>query len=77
MRRLGTAEIIENKITGYLIPVNDKVEFEKRIEELYKHREECIEMGLKGKERADKMFAEITYCQNIYDLYRQCGLLGE
>lgn len=73
----GTAEIVEDKITGYLIPVNDEAEFEKRIEELYKHREACIEMGLKGKERADKMFAETTYCQNIYNLYKQCGLLGE
>lgn len=72
----GTSEIIEDGVTGYLINENDAKTLAARMKMLYSDRSLCAVMGCKGKKRAERMFTEQLYCENIYKLYEQCLDVG-
>lgn len=67
----GTAEIIEDEVTGILFNIDDKDSFVNALKRLYKDRNLCIEMGIKGRKRAEKLFSEETYCNNILKIYNE------
>jgi glycosyltransferase involved in cell wall biosynthesis len=52
----GMIEMIEDGVTGYLIPVNDAGKFAEKLEYLIKHPSECLEMGIRAHNRALQFF---------------------
>lgn len=68
----GTAEILENDSTGYLIQTGDVRALVDRMKDLYLNRQTCKDMGTRGKQRALSLFAESRYCEEVYDLYQTC-----
>lgn len=73
----GTSEIIENNATGYLLKNADAEILSTYLERLYSNRALCEELGKKGRWRAETFFTEKIYCDNIYDLYKECFDLGD
>jgi glycosyltransferase involved in cell wall biosynthesis len=51
----GMIEMIEDGVTGYLIPVNDADKLAERLEYLIKHPNECLEMGIQARNRAIRL----------------------
>jgi glycosyltransferase involved in cell wall biosynthesis len=49
--------MIEDGVTGYLIPVNDAGKFAEKLEYLIKHPSECLEMGIRAHNRALQFFS--------------------
>ena len=52
----GATDIIIDGETGYIVPVNDSQQLAKRIRELLQNPSKASQMGLKGYERALKLF---------------------
>lgn len=72
----GTSEIIENNVTGYLLKNSDAKVLSNYLVRLYSDRTLCKKLGENGKHRAETFFTEKIYCDNIYNLYRECFDLG-
>jgi glycosyltransferase involved in cell wall biosynthesis len=71
----GVVEMIEDEITGYLVPPGDAVEMGGKILRLLNEPEKKREMGLKGKERAKHFFTVKKFINGIENVYE--SLLGE
>jgi glycosyltransferase involved in cell wall biosynthesis len=66
----GTPELINSK-TGVLYANEDKDSLYKGMSLLYDDKELCLEMGLKARNRAEKVFSEDQYCENILKTYKE------
>lgn len=53
----GTPELIENRVTGLLVPNNNHTELAKAIRMLIDHPEMRKEMGANGRKRVEKQFS--------------------
>lgn len=62
----GMPDCIANGETGFLVPPNDPLAMEKKVEWFIDHRTEAREMGLKGKEKAAKEFSIDTIFTKHY-----------
>lgn len=70
----GPSEVIEDGISGVLVPSHsDKALLDKMLE-LMENKELCHSFAENGRERAEKYFARPIMLQNIYSFY--CDLLG-
>jgi len=65
----GAIEMIEDNITGILIPFNDPFKAFKKIEPLLKDKKIVVDMGLKGKERVESIFSREKFNKNILNLF--------
>lgn len=65
----GVVEIVENGITGLLIPPNDVSSLTKAIIAMYEGKEQAIRMGKAGRRRVENMFSiekNVEETQNVY-----------
>lgn len=65
----GIPEVVEDRITGLLVPPEDKKALAEAISFLLVNREKALRMGRAGRERVTKFFSlqtEIEYLQNFY-----------
>ncbi len=70
----GPSEVIEDGISGVLVPSHsDKALLDKMLE-LMENQELCRSFAENGRERVEKYFARPIMLQNIYSFY--CDLLG-
>ena len=61
--------IIDNDINGLLVPHADSNSLMKAIKELWPNVELCIEMGIKGKEKADALYSREEIYKSLMDIY--------
>lgn len=58
-------EIVEDGVTGFLVPENNVLMMAERIEQLMNDRSLCHFMGANGRKRAEKIFSLHTTLQNV------------
>lgn len=61
--------IIDNDINGLLVPHADSNSLMKAIKGLWPNVELCIEMGIKGKEKADALYSREEIYKSLMDIY--------
>jgi glycosyltransferase involved in cell wall biosynthesis len=66
----GTAEAVEQGITGFLVPPKDSQQLAEKIVELLKDERLRSEFGRHGRERANRCFSLRQMCQRYLELYR-------
>ena len=67
----GIKEIVENGVTGILIPSRDQQQFATAVIELAENKEKQALMGKSGKERANKYFTIERMLESIDSLYQE------
>jgi glycosyltransferase involved in cell wall biosynthesis len=72
----GNLEVIENELTGYLVPPNNPQQLASAIHELLKNPEKRQQMGRLGKIRCQEKFNLDTVITEIDTLYRKLLSIG-
>jgi len=70
----GLNEIVEQGVTGYLVPANDKSALATRLTELLCNHSAARSMGIQGQKRVKKYFSSDVFAKAIcaaYELYLQ------
>ncbi len=65
----GTAEIVTDGETGFLIPPNSRDALEEKIVYMADYPDKAREMGEKAKERIKKDFSIEAMCESFHDIY--------
>ena len=65
----GCHEAVDDRNNGILVPVKDSKKLADAILCLLKNPEQSLKMGLKGRERAEKEFNELSICQRVMREY--------
>lgn len=69
----GFKEVVKDGITGFLVDIDDADEMGKYINVLYQDKGLRHQMGIKGRERAEKLYKweeNVTLMESIYDEMR-------
>ena len=66
----GAPEVIEDGVTGYLVQHGDAVQLATSIETLLAHPEVAVEMGRRGKMRADNEFRFNVFAKSLKKILR-------
>jgi len=66
----GIPELVEDGITGFLVPPGDKSALEERLEWVLTHTEENGEMGRRARVRAKEIFSTRAYVENYENLFQ-------
>jgi glycosyltransferase involved in cell wall biosynthesis len=67
----GLPEIVEEGVTGRLVPPNDREAFAAAISELLTERELLRRMGEEGRRRVEKLFSDEANAPAVLNIYRQ------
>ena len=67
----GTAEIIENRVTGFLYPIHDVDALTQHLFWLYGHPRDAAVMGQKGQERAMACFTVEMMVDHVYGVINE------
>ena len=67
----GTAEIVLNLQTGFLVPFKNPVVLEEKIVHIMNNPEVANKMGLSGQERIKEHFTIEAMCSSFYDIYKR------
>jgi phosphatidylinositol alpha-1,6-mannosyltransferase len=67
----GAAEIIEDGITGYLVPHGDPIQLATSIEALLADQAHAKEMGSRGKQRVDNEFRFNIFAKSFKKILRE------
>jgi glycosyltransferase involved in cell wall biosynthesis len=65
------AEVVENGVTGYLVPPDDAQGFAERVIELLADEQKREEFGAAGRRRVERYFNETRMCDSIEGHYRK------
>jgi len=65
----GLSEIIEDRVTGYLLPVGDSHELAKALIQILSNPEKRETMGQKGKDRVRELFSLQRFNRSILSAY--------
>lgn len=65
----GVPEIVDDGVTGILVPPADTAALAQALEQLIPDREKRITMGMKGRERVKEFFPLTKHVQQIQNLY--------
>jgi glycosyltransferase involved in cell wall biosynthesis len=68
---LGMDEIVDDNINGLIIEKNNPKALAEAINYLCSHLEKAREMGLKGREKAEKVFAPEINTRKVENIYQQ------
>lgn len=68
----GSPELIENGVSGIIIPPDRPEEIARAVMRLYEDPEGCKAMGAKARERIDQSFRIETTIAQTLDLYESC-----
>jgi len=64
----GSPELVEDGVSGFVVPVNDPQAIADKIQWLYEHPEECREMGRRARERIDQAFNVVDSAKRTKEL---------
>ena len=67
----GIPEIVEDGITGLLVPPGDPESLAKAIIEITQHPKEAMKLGERGRERVKRYFSLDVYVQKIEKVYKE------
>ena len=67
----GLVEVVEDGVTGLLVPPGDSCALATALIDLLQHPDKAIEMGRQGKERVRKLFSMERYRESILAAYAQ------
>ena len=67
----GTAEIIEDRVTGFLYPIHDVDALTRHLLWLYEHPRDAAVMGQKGQERAMACFTVEMMVDHVYGVINE------
>jgi glycosyltransferase involved in cell wall biosynthesis len=70
----GCRDVVEDGVTGFLVPAKDSKALSERIGYLLKHPEVRRRFGDAGREKVLNEFDERIVCQRTYAVYRELGL---
>jgi len=73
----GLTEVVEDGVTGLLVPPGDSSALAAALFDLLQHPAKAIEMGRQGKERVRKLFSIERYRESILAAYAQCANPGQ
>ena len=73
----GLTEVVEDGVTGFLVPPGDSSALAAALIDLLQHPTKAIEMGRQGKERVRKLFSMERYRESILAAYAQCANPGK
>ncbi|MCG2459692.1 glycosyltransferase family 4 protein [Flavobacteriaceae bacterium F89] len=68
----GIPEIVDNEVTGFLIPKQNSKELANKLEMLILDPEMCSEMGEQGKNRFDEKFTLDQFEINLENILKNC-----
>lgn len=67
----GSAELVENEVSGLVVPPGDSAALAAAIQELQRHPERARELGRRGRERIQRDFSIRTTIARTAALYRE------
>lgn len=67
----GTSEIVEDGVTGWIVPPGDAVSLADRIAHVIEHPEESRHMGERAAERVNRLFSFDQQAARTVDLYER------
>ncbi len=71
----GPSEVIEEGVSGVLVPSHDAIALGEAMREFYEHKEKYVQYGKNGRIRVEKYFDRPVMIENIYqdkeDLYQE------
>jgi glycosyltransferase involved in cell wall biosynthesis len=73
----GLEEVVEDGVTGLLVPPGDSVALAAALINLLGHPAKAIEMGRQGKARVQQLFSMERYRESILAAYAQCVNPGQ
>jgi len=62
-------EIVEDKVTGILVPPEDSEKLAEAIIELLEDKEKAKEMGIAGRKRVEELFSIEKHTRQIEEVY--------
>lgn len=68
----GSPELIENGISGIVVPPDNPEAIARTVLQLYKNPEKCKMIGKKARERIDQKFRIETTIEKTFSLYENC-----
>lgn len=69
----GVVDVVEDGVTGYLVPRDDPTALVDRIERLREDPEQRHRMGLRGRERVESCFNAETIATTVVDLLKRAA----
>jgi len=72
----GIPELIEDGVDGYIFKAGDKNDFVEKASRLINNPQATVNMGKRGRKKAQKIFAPDEHYENIMDFYEQTIELG-
>jgi len=73
----GLAEVVEDGVTGLLVPPGDSAALAAALIDLLQHPAKAVEMGRRGKARVRELFSVERYRESILAAYAQCTNHGQ
>lgn len=67
----GTAEIVQDDVTGLLYKQDDVSDLAEKIKRLFLDEKLRMKLGKAGQIRAEEQFSEQAYCNNVYEEYKK------
>lgn len=67
----GVPEVVEDGVTGFLVPSHDINAFAKNILLLARDRDLRIQMGLAGYKRVQDLFSVTQYCNQLVSIFKE------
>ncbi len=67
----GTKEVVENGVSGFVVPVNDAVNLSACIMKLASDPALCKCMGEAGRKSALEKFSPVEMCDKLYAMYKE------
>lgn len=69
----GCTSIIENNLTGFIVPKNDIAQLSEKIEELLTNSRLREELGLRARERVTNLFSSTSVIEKTLLIYKSLG----
>lgn len=69
----GIPEMVQDGVTGFLVPPGDEAEFAQRIRWVLEHPEETREMGRRAQSFAERFFSTRSYVAGYREIFDACS----
>jgi glycosyltransferase involved in cell wall biosynthesis len=72
----GIPEIVNDGVTGWLVPPGDEITLADRLRWVLQHPEEAREMGCRGREFAEQFFSTARYVGHYHELFERANSIN-
>jgi len=70
-RASAIPELVEDRVTGFLVSPLEKEQFVRRISLLLEHKELSVQLGTRGRERVDRLFRWERAAKETLNIYQE------